>query len=376
VAHIRRVGQAGAYRYQVRWVDPDRREHSKTHRLKIDAERHLTSLAHSMLAGTYVDPAAGRLTFYEYAEAWRVTQRHRESTRRNVKSKLAVHVYPVIGHMQLSAIRSGDLRTLRASFTIADSTAGVVMGLVGSVLKAAVEDRIIAAAPPIRGRAVKSTKIVPMTPAQVREQADAIADRYRAFVILEAMSGLRPGEMCGLSVDRFRALRREVKVDRQLTYQASGGGHVFGPPKTPAGHRTVPIPQEAVDVVAAHLAKYGPIEHLGEMLIFSNERGRPIQPTVFARGPWSTAAARSGLPDSFTPHDVRHFYASALIAHGESVTTVQHRLGHESALTTLRTYSHLWGDSDDRTRTAIEAAFAPLEGLSIHTRHVHREGRS
>ena len=48
-------------------------------------------------------------------------------------------------------------------------------------------------------------------------------------------------------------------------------------------------------------------------------------------------------------------YASLLIRHGESVKTVQSRLGHASAVETLDTYSHLWPDSDDRTRDAIDS---------------------
>jgi integrase len=50
-----------------------------------------------------------------------------------------------------------------------------------------------------------------------------------------------------------------------------------------------------------------------------------------------------------------HYYASLLIRHGESVKTVQSRLGHASAAETLDTYSHLWPDSDDRTRDAIDS---------------------
>lgn len=58
-------------------------------------------------------------------------------------------------------------------------------------------------------------------------------------------------------------------------------------------------------------------------------------------------------------HDLRHFYASALIAHGCSVKAVQRRLGHQSAMETLDTYSHLWPDGDDETRDAVEAVPGP-----------------
>ena len=63
---------------------------------------------------------------------------------------------------------------------------------------------------------------------------------------------------------------------------------------------------------------------------------------------------RADLPKPITYHDLRHYYASLLIRHGESVKTVQERLGHSSAVRTLNTYSHLWPDSDDRTRAAVD----------------------
>ncbi len=47
-----------------------------------------------------------------------------------------------------------------------------------------------------------------------------------------------------------------------------------------------------------------------------------------------------------------------LIAAGENVKTVQSRLGHASAVETLDTYSHLWPDTENTTRSAVEAVFS------------------
>ncbi len=46
-----------------------------------------------------------------------------------------------------------------------------------------------------------------------------------------------------------------------------------------------------------------------------------------------------------------------LIASGADVKVVQARLRHASAKTTLDTYGHLWPDSDESTRAAIDAVF-------------------
>jgi len=63
-----------------------------------------------------------------------------------------------------------------------------------------------------------------------------------------------------------------------------------------------------------------------------------------------------GLPEEFTFHDLRHYLASLLIASGADIKTVQARMRHASARNTLDTYSHLWPDADESTRTAVGAA--------------------
>ena len=70
---------------------------------------------------------------------------------------------------------------------------------------------------------------------------------------------------------------------------------------------------------------------------------------------WRPAARSAGVPEGTGLHLLRHYYASLLIRYGESVKTVQARLGHATAAETLDTYSHLWPDSDDRTREAVDS---------------------
>lgn len=65
------------------------------------------------------------------------------------------------------------------------------------------------------------------------------------------------------------------------------------------------------------------------------------------------------LPHMVT-HDLRHFFASALIAGGASVKQVQIVLGHASAVITLRIYAHLWPGEEDRTRSVMDAVLGGL----------------
>jgi integrase len=183
--------------------------------------------------------------------------------------------------------------------------------------------------------------------------ADAVPDRYRALVILSAGSGMRQGECFGLTVDRIDFLRRQVLIDRQLV-TVSGRPPFLAPPKTAASVRTIPLSTVVIDALAAHLAAYPPPE---DGFVFLIEAENPIRRTSFG-DVWRPAVKAASAPQGTGFHELRHRYASLLIRHGESVKVVQARLGHASASETLDTYSHLWPDSDDRTRTAVDSVLS------------------
>ncbi|MGH9050971.1 MAG: tyrosine-type recombinase/integrase [Acidimicrobiia bacterium] len=93
----------------------------------------------------------------------------------------------------------------------------------------------------------------------------------------------------------------------------------------------------------------------GELrLVFTDKGEHPIRRTRFGDSVWRRAVRAVGLPPRTGFHALRHYYASLLIRHGESVKVVQARLGHASAAETLDTYSHLWPDSVDSTRGAVD----------------------
>lgn len=143
-------------------------------------------------------------------------------------------------------------------------------------------------------------------------------------------------------------------MDRQLINLPREQPHL-APVKTKTSVRTIPLPQVVIDALAAHLAAEESPHGAG--FIFP-----PISRQQFSKV-WRAGVSRAGLPESITYHSLRHYYASLLIRHGEAVKTVQERLGHSSAMTTLDIHSHLWPDSDDRTRTAIDDVL----GASVHS---------
>ncbi len=74
-------------------------------------------------------------------------------------------------------------------------------------------------------------------------------------------------------------------------------------------------------------------------------------------------------------HALRHWYASGLLDSGESVKSVANNLGHADPGFTLRTYTHLMPSSEERTKKAVDSAFAAKPTAS-HVHSVWTPGKS
>ncbi|WP_425286430.1 tyrosine-type recombinase/integrase [Actinopolyspora xinjiangensis] len=79
-------------------------------------------------------------------------------------------------------------------------------------------------------------------------------------------------------------------------------------------------------------------------------------------GYWWRAVREAAGCEDVRRHDLRHFYASRLIASGCDVVTVQRALGHSTPSITLHTYSHSWPSAEGRTREAAARTGAEVWG--------------
>lgn len=136
--------------------------------------------------------------------------------------------------------------------------------------------------------------------------------------------------------------------------RGTGGSIELRAPKH-GSERTVTLSDPMLELLAAHIEHHVEDDDPDGWLFRTPNGTPPHQNTVGHQ--WRKATRASGL-EGLRLHDLRHFYASGLIASGCDVVTVQRALGHASANTTLATYGHLWPDADDRTRAAADRLMA------------------
>ena len=117
--------------------------------------------------------------------------------------------------------------------------------------------------------------------------------------------------------------------------------------------RAIPIPQDLALLLSASVQKYP-----SDMMVTNGPGTVRCGPWIIERAIRDVREQIDGLPEGFSFHDLRHYLASLLIASGADIKTVQARMRHASARTTLDTYGHLWPDADESTRSAIGAVIA------------------
>ncbi|MGK0715125.1 site-specific integrase [Leucobacter sp. W1153] len=334
-------------KWRARYRDPDGKEHARHFDRKIDAQKWVKEVDASVLTGHYVDPKAGEITLNNYFTKWEARQiwaPATKSTARNAIKRCSFKDLPV------KLIRKSHVETFVKEMHVeglAVSTIKLNMRFVQMVLKAAVDDRLIPSNPTVGVKPPKAERSVEIVVPDVEEVGKLInaAERpLRLLVALCAFAGLRRGEAVAVQLGDFDFEAKTLKVQRQVR-QADGGSE-FEPPKH-GSSRVVYVPQQLLELVNDHVENWG-VRGPAKWL-FSTSPDGPGR--GYLEPHWRALKKKAGL-DDLRLHDLRHFYASGLIAARCDVVTVQRALGHSSATITLNTYSHLWKTAEDLTRGA------------------------
>lgn len=242
---------------------------------------------------------------------------------------------------------------------LAPQTISSRLGLMRAVLKAAIGDNLIAfdpstgvKTPPKSGRA--STMKIP-SGEELRKLIDASKPFFRIAFILGAFAGLRQGEVVGLQLGDVDFMRPQIHVRRQVQRESPHPIEIRAPKYH--SERTIHLPQSVPQEISRHLQEFGTCGD--EQWLLLGRDGGPMWPRLHEYR-FTKAAKKAGLP--FTSHDLRHYFASGLIAAGCDVVVVQRAMGHKSASVTLDTCSHLWPSAEEKTRGADDVFFSEALG--------------
>ncbi|MGV9481342.1 tyrosine-type recombinase/integrase [Gordonia aichiensis] len=338
-------------RWRARYVDDRGQEHAKGFARKADAQAWLDGQTAALVGGTHVAPRDAQLTVQGWCDLWIEGYKvNRDSTVRQARTHIK-HITAEFGDMQLAAIRPSLVKAWVSKLQAADMEASYVYALharLSQILADAVHDGVLGRNPCSRRTSPRAGKQKPYvaTTEQVWALHDAIDDHMRVAVLLGAFVGLRVSEAAGLRVEDVDFMRGVV-----LPVQQWDGAEL----KTQGSSQPIPIPADLALMLAESVRRYPSTTGM----VVTNGLGTDhAGPWTIERAFRDARAKVDGLPDGFSFHDLRHYLASLLIASGADIKTIQARMRHASARTTLDTYGHLWPDADESTRSAIGKVIA------------------
>jgi integrase len=256
-------------------------------------------------------------------------------TTRQRYSEAVRHVSAVIGKVRLADLRPHHIERLRdrllADGKLQPQTVADIMRVLSQALGRAEARGLV-------GRNPAAPQLV-NRPSGKRPRFAGI-DKALADRILEAVQGEDPWDVSvhfalglGLRREEVLGLRWEdvsedaVCVQQALTY--AGGEYHFGPPKSAAGERDLPLPTLVARALQRHrkaqAERLWPLGGRSELVV-DDGTGKPWLPASFSTG-WRRFAKGRGLPP--VPfHGLRHGAASLLLAAGVADKVALEVMGH------------------------------------------------
>lgn len=329
--------------WRARYRDGAGREHARHFKRLVDAQDWLDGVTSSVVTGTYVDPATAKMTVDQWCDRWIEGYASRKPrTVRQARVHLKV-IRARFGPVKVADVRPSDVKawTVALGETYVDSTRYAIYRRFAQVMGDAVHDGIIPRSPCSRRTAPRQGGQRPTVPTTEGVWAlyDAFPDHLKAAVLLGAFAGLRVSEAAALRTSDVDFAAGVVRPAIQYPNDEL---------KTEMAKTPIPIPAELADMLQGHA---------GGTHVVTNDIGRSNTPWAIERAV-RAHRVEAGLGETFRYHDLRHYYASLLIAKGLDVKVVQTRLRHASAMTTLNTYGHMWPDADESARAAVGSVMA------------------
>lgn len=305
--------------------------------------------------GTYFEPS--RLTVSEWLKTWLneyAAPSCKPLTLSTYQSRIDTHIIPALGKIKLTALNATQIQTFYNDLLrvqeLSPKTIKNVHGILHKALDQALKLRYIGLNPADACTLPRMEKreIKPLTEKEIAAFLREIeeGEPLKELFTVALFTGMREGEICGLSWDAVDFINDTITVKQQLCREKKKGGvHYIAPTKNDKA-RTLTVPPFVMDILKKVFREQKEQRFAAGLawenewnLVFTTEMGRHIVPQTALKR-FKAVAEKIGRPDARF-HDLRHTYAVTALQEGDDVKTVQENLGHATASFTLDVYGHV-----------------------------------
>lgn len=196
----------------------------------------------------------------------------------------------------------------------------------------------------VEAPAMERHKVDALTPEQASRFFEVLKTcplEFHCMLYLLLTTGIRRGECAGLQWRDLETDTGILRVERGVSYTPETGV-VVSTPKTENSIRSIPLLSSTLALLLqlkVQIQRTHPNAILNEAFIFPGRNGLfcPRDPNALTKCV-KRFMKKQGFPD-LSPHDLRHSFATLLLAQGADVKSVQELLGHTDASTTLNFYA-------------------------------------
>jgi integrase len=315
------------------------------------AEQMLVQRLAEIGRGEYRPPREEK-TFAELASAYEsghIATNIRESTAKDYRTNIRLHLAPYFGRTKLCAITPDAIerwRTWMRNREVRSRTINKSHTLLSAMLRFAIRyrwasDNAAAALPKLRIAPTQNPDAPEegnmLRPEEVRSLLEHADERWRLAIKFAVSTGLRQGEQLGLQWGDIDWKSKQVHVRRQFSKGR------FADVKTRQSRRRVGLSDELLSDLTRWRLACPKGEH---ELVFPADDGGPLNHGILLRSGFYPALRRAKLRH-VRWHDLRHTFASLLIAADVHPKRIQALMGHSTIRITLDVYGHLMRDLDD-----------------------------